>query len=184
MKIKKLTQRQIQSLRDRSAKPGRLRIDKPKVRINKATINYNTWYTRKNALTTRFISADYNPSLLNENGFRCCLGFICQSLGTKDEPLQKQSLSNRTEFIERFNIDSNSYNFPWGKAVEINDEIKYSIANKIGLLIELFNPYDFELYFINLPTYIYNEVEAKYLDRVSANKGPHVFASTTPMWKN
>lgn len=185
MKKKKLTQRQRQSLRERSAKPGRLiRPDekpKLKVEINKTVIDYNIWYTWGNKLTYD-VDRIYNPALLDTNGFRCVFGFVCQSLGISDKDLKNLSSTVKSpkyikEFRNRFNTELAE------KAMEINDVMYKKISEKIGFLIELLNRYNFELYFINLPTYVYNDVEEQYLDRVSTSKGPHIFASTDPVWK-
>lgn len=193
MKKKKITQKQRQSLRERSAKPGRLikkEISKPELQINSATIDYNMWYTWGNKLTckvdradcTFIILDDYDPLLLDDNGFRNVNGFVCQSLGINDEDMRKLASSVKSpeyikEFKSRFNTELAE------KTIWKNDLISYSIAGKIGFLIELFNRYKFELYFINLPTYVYNDVEEQYLNRVSTNKGTYVFATMTPMWK-
>lgn len=194
MKKKKITQKQRRSLWERSAKPGRLirpnEKSKPKVQINSAIIDYNTWYTWGNKLTCNLLGQQrmtrigqrYNALLLDGNGFRNVNGFVCQSLGVNDEDLRRLSSTVKspeyiTKFKSRFNIKLAD------KTIWDNDFISYSIAEKIGFLIELFNPYNFELHFINLPTYVYNDVEEQYLNRVSTNKGTYTFASMTPMWK-
>lgn len=131
MKKKKLSQKQVQSLRERSASPGRLiqpKNDK-KLETNQ-TIDYNAW--------NKFIKA---------------VDFF-------------------SEYTEEFST----------KALNISAG-ENKVSEKIGLLIELGDTYNFNLRFKNLPTFIFNDIDEKYLNRVSTSKGPHVFASTTPMWK-
>lgn len=131
MKKKKITQKQIQSMRERSAKPGRLKRSAPdkKSEIN-PIIDYNAWNNFKMAVDFTFFSG------------------YTEELSTK--------------------------------AINISDSGD-KISEKIGLLIDLFGVYNFDIHFKNLPSFVYNDIEEKYLNRVSTSKGPHVFASMTPM---
>jgi len=131
MKEKKLSQKQVQSLRERSARPGRLIQSKcdEKLETNQI-IDYNTWHK-----------------------FTKAVDFF-------------------SEYTEEFSK----------KALHISNGSD-KISEKIGLLIALGETYNFNLRFKNLPTFVFNDIDEKYLNRVSTSKGPHVFASTTPMWK-
>lgn len=128
--MKKITQKQIRNLRERSAKPGELMPKSDKKREINTLIDYNEWNNFKMAVDFTFFSG------------------YTEELSTK--------------------------------AINISDSDN-KISEKIGLLIDLFVAYNFDIHFKNLPTFIYNDIEEKYLNRVSTSKGPHMFASMTPM---
>lgn len=131
MKKEKISQKQVQSLRERSAKPGKLKQPKSDKKLEtNQTIDYNAW-----------------------NKFTKAVDFF-------------------SKYTEEFSK----------KALNISNS-EDTISEKIGLLIELGDTYNFNLRFKNLPTFVFNDIDEKYLNRVSTSKGPHVFASTTPMWK-
>jgi len=94
-----------------------------------------------------------NVLLLNEDGYKCCLGFVCEQLGVR-------SILNRSspKTLEVPVDDFNHWDVVWGvshwentelskKAILINDDVCLTDQEREAQLIELFKKHGHELIF-------------------------------------
>lgn len=125
------------------------------------TIDRTTW--RRGGHTQKSNMDIVGPTyLLNTEGYRCCLGQICNQLGIPDVCLLSipnpkiLSISSDSSKKKAYQKWADEFgDFPFHTAIRINDSFMYSTIAGIDDsqrekdLIELFTKYDYELEFIN-----------------------------------
>lgn len=137
----------------------------------KTIIDYSRWLARGN----EFLGIFYEPMLLNEDGFRCCLGFICQSEGVEDSEMLMVEAPDLLE--EPRIIDGLTYQDSiaivatdlTNDAMNINDSLDMPITEKIEQLIARFDISEDhrELFFINVPDHVVKQLDPNILHRIN-----------------
>lgn len=97
-----------------------------------------------------------SASLLNNQGYMCCLGFITNQCGVDNSELLhvpdpeelREELHVKIPFLIKTE-GPDAFNSDLAKdAIAINDEPSYSEEVRIALLTDLFRKYDIELEFV------------------------------------
>lgn len=139
--------------------------DVQKYRLPKELVlDYNLWVCGNFSKKERGLSM-----LLNANGYMCCLGQFSKQTGCPiykllsrvdlsefpDEDVFIIGLSKKNKHDDLINSNLST------KAIEINDNCKTSIAEKVRLLKRLFSKYHYKIRLKNFPQHILEELKAK-----------------------
>lgn len=113
-----------------------------------------------------------DTALLNQEGYRCCLGFVCNQLGVEDGMLEDIGQPDDIDLNDINNIDLSTlvriYDGAYElselseRAITINDNGTLSVENRELKLIELFKEFGHELVFEG-------EYEKDYLELLEKN---------------
>jgi hypothetical protein len=125
--------------------------------MQKIVVDYNKW---RSGGFGQYKVGEGGISLLNDEGYMCCLGFACLQLEPSLWPekirgyVEPQELDVNIESLTLEDEDGDHlyYNTLLSDAaIEINDDESTSPEEKIESLTKLFKEHNLELEFINIP---------------------------------
>lgn len=129
--------------------------------IKKFTVDYSKWRCGgQDDQTTLGKGGTY---LLNQEGYRCCLGFVESQLGLSDEEIFEKTYPYTT-MVENILAIRNDEVYNWRntqfaqRATSINDNSSISHSFRIWQLKTHFANFGYELEFINVPQQIQDEI--------------------------
>lgn len=122
------------------------------------TIDCNTWRCGDNG---KYKLGEGNTTLLNNEGFMCCLGQVALQLDVHEADLlgkgEPDQLDIDIELLTiRYNSDEEELSIIANSelssdAMRINDSTESTVSQKMKDLKELFNDNGYDLEFINIP---------------------------------